>query len=332
MMNDLSKKMSVAAGIIAASFGLLLLPGVHASAETVVNVADFGALPGDGIDDTAQINRAIESLESGGVVNIPAGEYNIDATNGNLGDKRKLGIVLKSNVTLNMNGAIFTVKGNNAENYQVISIRALNNVTINGGVINGERNSHKGKDGESGHGVCIWDSNNVTINNMTINNNWSDGIYIGSQNDDMYKGCSGITINNCKINNNRRNGITIAKGSNVDITKCTIKNKKNGIAPNSCIHLEANGKYVFKNINISNTKATNANYSSGSNKNFVFYTHNDRKVTAKNVKITGCTFKGYFMNYSAKKLLLKNCKIQGTLAYKAKTVLKKTTYKKIEKL
>ncbi|MBQ2028522.1 MAG: hypothetical protein II481_03685, partial [Clostridia bacterium] len=42
-----------------------------------VNVVDFGAIPNDGKEDTAAIQRAIDSLAEGGTVYIPAGEYSI---------------------------------------------------------------------------------------------------------------------------------------------------------------------------------------------------------------------------------------------------------------
>jgi hypothetical protein len=45
-----------------------------------VNVEDFGAKHDGVTDDTASIQRAIDSLPSGGLVLLPAGQYNISGS------------------------------------------------------------------------------------------------------------------------------------------------------------------------------------------------------------------------------------------------------------
>jgi hypothetical protein len=55
----------------------LLAPtaALAADPQPVISVASFGAVPGDGIDDTAAINAALDSLIDGGTVVLPPGEY-----------------------------------------------------------------------------------------------------------------------------------------------------------------------------------------------------------------------------------------------------------------
>lgn len=328
--------------LIVPVFSIAVGTGSVAKAEGAYNVTDaeFGAVPNDGNDDTAAINKAIEecSREGGGTVTIPAGTYNIDAAyDKKMGDNRGRGIVLASNITLIMDGATLKVKGNKLDDYQVIALDSVNNVTIKGGTISGERSSHKGKKGEYGHGVSIWNGTNINISDMKINNNWGDGIYIGSQNDDRkdLKNPDKITISNCTISNNRRNNISITRGSNITIDGCKIK-QANGIAPQAGIDIEPNGvngkipkNRICKNITIKNTEIT---VKKKDNNHFAFvtisYGGNSKKVTScQNVKITNCNFKGNVGNYTGKKVTITNTKIGGTFYDMRNTKLKKTTYK-----
>src|SRR5262249_36499772 len=54
---------------------------VAPASSSVVSVSDFGAIPNDGVDDTAAIQRAIDALPRsggpvGGLVLFPAGRFN----------------------------------------------------------------------------------------------------------------------------------------------------------------------------------------------------------------------------------------------------------------
>lgn len=326
--------------LVIPAFSLMVGSGTVVKAGESIDVtsAEYGAVPNDGNDDTAAINKAISDCKKngGGTVVLPAGTYNIDAAKDLLlGGGRGRGIICENGVDLEMTGATLKVSGNKYDSYQVISVRAVSNVNIHGGTIAGERKSHKGKSGEDGHGVCIWDSNNVKISGMTIKDNWGDGIYIGSQNDDYYKGCKGVTIENCTISNNRRNNISITRGSNITIDKCKIK-KANGIAPQAGIDIEPNGvggkipkNRICKNITIKNTEIT---VKKKDNNHFAFvtisYAGNSKKVTScQNVKIINCNLKGNVGNYTGKKVTIQNTKIAGTFYDMRNTKLKKTTYK-----
>jgi len=72
-------------------------------ASDVVNVKDFGAI-GDGSDETAKIQAAIDSLTNGGTVEIPAGTYIFTS------------IEVKTGVTLKGAGGVLKLKSNTCVN------------------------------------------------------------------------------------------------------------------------------------------------------------------------------------------------------------------------
>ncbi len=57
----------------------VLCVAAHAAAPGVFNVLDYGAVPNDGLDDTAAIQTALNAAgaANGGIVTVPAGEYTI---------------------------------------------------------------------------------------------------------------------------------------------------------------------------------------------------------------------------------------------------------------
>lgn len=221
----------------------------HRTAPVVnmVSVANFGAL-GNGIaNDTQSIQNAINAVaqQGGGVVYIPNGVYMVDATKS---------IQLKSNVSLQLSSnAVLQAIPNSDGSYAILEGSGVQNVSISGGTIQGERNQHLGTSGEWGMGVKFYGVQNVTISNLTVDNCWGDGIYIGegqNQNNE-------VTLNNVVVNNNRRNGITIVNGQNITISNCTAENS-NGTAPADGIDIEPNHPTdLLQNINITDLTTSN---------------------------------------------------------------------------
>lgn len=300
--------------------------------STTLNVKDCGAVPNDGIDDTEAFNTAIkkaaedEDVES---VYVPAGTYGINASQG---------IKMKSNTNLRMSSdAVLDVSGNALGNYSVILIRKVQNVTISGGQIKGERYEHSGTDGEWGMGIGIYDSSNISISDMKISSNWGDGIYLGTVNDsDEYYGCNGVKINNCIIEDNRRSNISIVDASNVTINGCTISNA-NGIAPQCGINIEPNANdngvipadAICDNITITNTTINTLGKDDYWGQFFCFMTINypDNSVkTANNIRIDGCTFNGDCGNYSGTNAVISNTTINGTFYDEQNTKLENVKY------
>ena len=294
---------------------------LETKAAESVSITDYGAVPDDGVDDTAAFNAAIDAVyndDSLDTVTVPAGRWDIDPT---------VRINLKSRINLIMDqNAILDVAGTSMSSYSVIRVRWAQDVVISGGKIEGERYKHTGTSGESGHGISIIDSNYVTISNVEIVSNWGDGIYLGtsSDNDEVY-GCNGITINGCRVTDNRRSNISIVDANDVTIDNCYLSNAY-GTAPQAGINIEPNATSdheipsdrICKRIKILNTTVDVHDNITGDyyGQYFGFLTHyypDDQSVyTAYDLQISNCTFNGDCGNYSAKKAVISNSTIGGT--------------------
>ncbi len=324
---------ALAAGIIIPSAAFMASDsGISANAAGSFSVTDYGAVAGDGKDDLEAINNAITAANEagGGVVTMPSGDFTIEL--GGMGGNG-YGIEMKSNVTLQMNkNTKLNVVPNSFDNYEVIRIKGMSNVSVTGGQILGDKNKHKSSGGEDGHGVVVKDSDNVNILNMTIKNCWGDGIYIGNLVDNGTGG-KNVTIKNCTIASNRRNNIGIIHGTNITIDKCKIKKAK-GAQPQSGINIEPNtdggnlaSSQICRNINIKNTTVTcvkmgvDNNYFALQIMNPYFQSNNH--VVAEKVNITNCNLGGDVGNYAGKKVTLKKTKIKGTFYDHMGTKIKK---------
>lgn len=334
--NKIFEMALLTAGAICLCFSLS--GGISAKAAMDVNVSEYGAIPGDGKDDTEQINRAIRdvSMAGGGTVTLGAGEFNISTP-------VQIGIELKDNVTLSMaNNTVLRLKANDKKFYDYIAIKNAHNVTIKGGKIYGDKKQHSGKS-EDCHAICIKDSVNVKLENVKIYDAVTDGIYLGTMSDtDSLYGCSKITIRKCTISNSGRNNIGIVDADHVTIDGCTIKKAK-GLSPQCGILIEpvTNGGKVLKdqvcsNITIKNTKITCVK--KGSMTDFFaililnpYYYAGKNNVVAKKVTIDKCNIGGDAGNFSGQSVTMKNTTVKGAFyAYKS-TKIKKCKIKKLEK-
>lgn len=214
-----------------------------------INVKTFGA-KGDGVaDDTAAVQKAINSIpSSGGKVFIPAGTYMIEALQS---------IRLQSNVTLLMEKrAVLKAIPNRAERYAVLTIENVSNVTVIGGVIEGERVRHSGNKGQWGTGIQISGAKNITIKGTAANECWGDGFYIGTETftgDDLGKILTvpeNIQLIDVRANHNRRQGISVIAGRNVEILRPQLTNTE-GQDPQAGIDIEPNDPTdIVENITV----------------------------------------------------------------------------------
>ena len=224
-----------------------------AEAATVVDVRTFGAKGNGATNDTAAIQKAINSLGSvGGTVVIPPGTYGIDAVTS---------LQLKNNITLQMSPTtILGVIPNSAARYAVLNIGGVNNVNVNSGVLWGDRLTHKGTTGEHGFGVAILGSSNVTVTGTASNNMWGDGFYIGNGptfGSSLKTRSTNVKLIDVTADNNRRQGISITSGKDISIVRAKLTNT-NGIAPSAGIDVEPNSKNdILQNISITDTYTAN---------------------------------------------------------------------------
>lgn len=181
-----------------------------------------------------QVFALTDSLMYNKVI-IEKGNYTVSRSDNNEGI-----LNIKSNTDLIIKGEV-NVNPNKYTHYYILNLKDVNNVSITGGSLVGDRASHIGITGEWGHGIFVWgNSENVKIKNVRISNCWGDGVAIGRsvpvKNVRMYK----LRIDNC-----RRNGISVIACEGCTIKKCTVTNI-NGTAPEYAIDIEPNkGGHVY---------------------------------------------------------------------------------------
>jgi len=214
-------------------------------ADIAINVKSFGA-KGDGItDDTANIQKA---LDSGRVVRVPKGTYMINAITS---------LRMSSNQTLDFeDGAEFVAIPNSAPSYTVLLIDGKENIKIINAKIKGERTVHTGTTGEWGACVRIISSVNVLIERSVFSDSWGDGLYIGATDKSIHNECENITIRNVTCDNNRRLGMALTAVRNVKVYDSTFKNT-GGTSPEAGIDVEPNANFYCEKISIMNCAMSN---------------------------------------------------------------------------
>jgi hypothetical protein len=217
----------------------LVLPEIY--------VNDVGARGTDTINDTWAFQKAIDSMAGlgGGIVRVRTGNYYIDVDTS---------IHMKSNVTLYMYDTTrkLLAKPTSSGAYRVIEVRNVNNVTIMGGKIIGERYIHTGptcpNSCEQGYGIAIYGCSNVKVTRTHIANCWGDGIIVtGSAGGSA---SSNITLKRIVSTNNRRQGMSIFRVNGLTVDSCKFMNT-NGTPPQAGIDIEPDYD-TAQNITITN--------------------------------------------------------------------------------
>lgn len=120
------------------------------------------------------------------------------------------GIRTPSNVYIH-NSATIKALPSDIEKSAILLIHGNSNVTIDGGELIGDVETHIGDSGEWGYGISLVGASNVTIKNITISNCWGDGINIqaiGSTGEEDTH-CKNIVVDNVRCLSNRRQGMSI---------------------------------------------------------------------------------------------------------------------------
>ena len=234
-------------GLLAVSVATLLLPLLPAGAFAATalvptrqrgpaqrNVRTFGAT-GDGVtDDTAAIQRAVDSLPaSGGTVLIPRGKYCIDALRS---------LRLRGNMHLHLaDGATLAAIPNAAPRAYVVLIKDVTDVEVSGGEIVGDRDQHLDTKGEWGYGITVRGScSRVTLRDIKVSRCWGDGICIGSAHSTPLhpvEAGDDIVLARVTCTGNRRQGLTIARAHHVRVYDSEFSDTS-GTAPSAGIDIE----------------------------------------------------------------------------------------------
>ena len=215
-----------------------------------VNVKNTGARGNGSHDDTAAIQRAINSLPStGGTVFIPAGRYMINA---------EKALRLRSHTRLRLDpNAELRVIPTGASRYHVVKVWNVNNVEIVGGRMVGDRARHRRNVGEWGYGINIQGSRNVYVHNVRLSEFWGDGMWIGATGWGRKMTRSDyVTVNNIVSSHNRRQGLSIGPARHVYIVNSTFRDTR-GTLPEAGIDIEPQDQGPANAIRLENNTFAN---------------------------------------------------------------------------
>jgi len=150
----------------------------------------------------------------------------------------------------------FRVQPNNIERFALLFSWEVDNVTISGGKLWGDRFTHDYSSGgphEWGHVIAFKAVHNGVIDNVQIHQGTGDGFHLSSSSDRNIDGSlkpnrresTNITVKNSLINNNRRNNISLVDGKDIFIERNTITNAGagNGISPRVGVIVESREQF-----------------------------------------------------------------------------------------
>lgn len=226
------------------------IPPTRARGSTVLNVRNYGAF-GDGVhDDTAAIQKAINSLPStGGTVYVPRGTYLINAVT-TLRLRSRMHLQLASDAKL-------VAKPNSATKAYVVYAYRVTDVEISGGQIVGDRDRHLGTTGEWGHCIQVRGAQRVTIRDMRLSKGWGDGICVGPVYvNGVWQYSNDVQIANVICTQNRRQGLSVGGATNVQVHDSEFSYTQ-GTAPECGIDIEPDVPTITKTVLIQNCRINN---------------------------------------------------------------------------
>ena len=256
--------------------------GVTPNTNQIVALTDYGAKGDSQTDDTQALQKALDSINQagGGILDIPAGNYMIKATNATNEEEATIpwqtnqGVKVPSNTTLYFEkGAKFSVIPNASWNYCLLNLTNSKNVNILNGELVGDRDKHDTKytknfrtttkyQGETGWGILMAGAQNVNIIGNNIHDFWGDGIDLYG--DNANPGVNqNIVIKNNTLNHNRRQGISVENVNGLVFDHNLVENT-DGTAPRAGMDIEpANFKdpsmRIAHDITITNNTFRNNN-------------------------------------------------------------------------
>ncbi|MDR2497932.1 MAG: right-handed parallel beta-helix repeat-containing protein [Tannerellaceae bacterium] len=161
------------------------------------------------------------------------------------------GIVVPSDINLELGEAVFRLLPNNQVTYSLFYIFEVDNITINGGHLIGDRYEHDYSLSETlgsathewGFGFNIAHSKNVTIKGSKVEQMSGDAVIINSYLLDGVKPNDNVQISNCELYDCRRQGISLIAGNNSELSYNHIYGIKNGTLPMWGIDIEVEAAY-----------------------------------------------------------------------------------------
>ncbi len=226
------------------------LPRITADDEYEIELGRWN-IPNNGTQPVATTDRLQAAInwasEQGfGRIILPNGRFLV----GKYGNAiYQAGITLPSNVEFVLSsGALLEMATNDKWNYCVIAINGKTDVTVRGGTIKGDKNTHiftpragGGTAHDEGHGICLNGSQRVLIENTRMNNMTGDGVLIVGNRPNQPANSFDITIRNNEISHNRRQGVSVVGGIRVAIESNEIHHIR-GTSPQFGVDIEGAGR------------------------------------------------------------------------------------------
>jgi hypothetical protein len=172
------------------------------------------------------IQSLIDQAAPGDTVRVPPGRYEVDSVNAP--------ITLRSGITLDLTGVTLAALPTDRIFSMVVAIPGCSDVTIVGGDIVGERDTHIGSTawdmGGGGGGITIYNgSRNVKIRGTKVSNCFADGI--------LLLHAHGVEVDGVVSNHNRRQGMSVVDVDGLHVHHSQFSDS-GGTPPGSGIDIE----------------------------------------------------------------------------------------------
>jgi Right handed beta helix region len=211
-----------------------------------LSVLDFGAVPGDALDDAAAINAALAAAAPGDTVSVPAGEFRLGATLAMGTDRVTLAgdgpnSVLRLMPDTYASG--ISIPAAYLDGYDLADRVA--GITVRDLTLDGNRNGFQVDPGAGDYfGVFVRQAEGLTLSGLAIRNWVSDGITVGNG----VRPTDGLVIENSLIEGVHRNAIHLGFATNATIRGNTILDTPSqwwGPSAGSGIDIEVEGFDIF---------------------------------------------------------------------------------------
>lgn len=215
----------------------------------VIDNAKFGILSNntDPQQTTQGINNAIEWAKAEGynVVKFTKGDYAIHCID-ETGLYATNGIFALTNMTLDFGDAQLHVAPNNSKAYALINVDHVENATIRGGHLIGDRNTHT-QEHFQGVGIQVIASRNIKIDNVKIEGMTGDGIVLTIYTYMSFHGrfySKNVQITGCDISDCGRQGIEAVQVKGLEISN----NKFYNLPGSSQYGIDINPNPAWKSV------------------------------------------------------------------------------------
>ncbi|MFV0536204.1 MAG: right-handed parallel beta-helix repeat-containing protein [Dysgonomonas sp.] len=224
--------------------------GVKEERVYVIDNAKFGIKSNktEAKATTDGINKAIETAKAEGynVVKFADGDYLIFCVN-DASWYATDGIFVPTNMTLDLGNAKFYVEPNTSAHYALIQIDHVENVTVRGGQIIGDKTTHIAGH-RAGYGIQVIASRNVNIENVKIEGVTGDGIIFTCYTYMSFNGrfaTKNVKITGCDISDCGGRGLHLGHVVDADVSDNVFHNIKGG---SNQYGIDTNPNPAWKNV------------------------------------------------------------------------------------